>query len=192
MKKIILSSSSPARKELLQRLLLPFEVAHPHIDETPLKKEKYEDFVQRLALEKAQAVSQQFQEALIIGSDTIGLLNDQILCKPLSYAKAIEQLLSVSNQSVTFLTGLCLLDNSNQEYQLSVERYIVKFRELSKPQIQRYLDQAGETVLHCAGSFQAEKSGIKLVEYFSGNDFTSLIGLPLIRLTSMLKIHHIF
>ena len=183
--KLILASSSKPRQLLLQRLQVPFTVAPSHIDETPLRNENPSDMVVRLAKEKATEVANQFSDALIIGADLVGLLENTILGKPLTHENAIKQLAFVSGKHVRFLIGLCLLDTKNKTEQLSLETYDVYFRPLTLPMSENYLNK--ESALECAGSFKAEGLGITLVEKFVGNDFTALIGLPLIKLTHMLE-----
>lgn len=181
---LILSSASPARRALLARLGLPFVSFSPDIDETPLADENVEALVKRLALEKAQKAVQQYSNALIIGSDQVGVIDNHFLTKPLNHENAIKQLSAVSGQKVRFFTGLCLLDATNQHSQVDIITYDVYFRELSPQVIENYLQ--AEKPYHCAGSFQVEGLGITLVERFEGEDFTALIGLPLIRLVTFL------
>lgn len=180
---LILGSSSPARLALLQRLQIPFTQMSPDVDETALPGEKAEDLVLRLAKAKACAIPN--TDALIIGCDQVGVLDNTILCKPLTHEKAAQQLRLMSNQRIRFLTGLCLLDTRNNHYQLALETYDVYFRSLSDEMIEAYLQK--EKPLHCAGSFQAEGLGITLISKFQGDDYTALIGLPLIRLVDMLS-----
>lgn len=182
---LILSSTSPARKELLQRLQLSFECASPNIDETPLTNENPEELVKRLAEEKARALATKYPNALIIGADSVGVLNNEFLCKPLTHENGVKTLQIMSGQLVKFLTGLCVYNTYTQERLVAVEEYDVLFRKLSPQMIEHYLQK--EDALQCAGCFHAERLGIALVEKFMGDDFTTLIGLPLIRLTTMLN-----
>lgn len=185
MSKLILASTSPARKMLLEKLQIPFECVAPNIDEIPFDNESPHELVKRLALEKAKAVSNQFDDALIIGADTIGILNNSILCKPSTENKAIEQLQKVSGKTVTFFTGISLLNSKTQDIQVEVDTFDVSFRTLSIEMIKNYLQK--ENALNCAGSLKIEGLGITLVEKLSGDDYTALIGLPLIKLTKMLE-----
>jgi MAF protein len=183
--KLILGSTSPFRKELLQKLGLSFEVDSPDIDESMLEAEQPEQFVQRLALEKAQAVAARHDNALVIGSDQVACIGSNILGKPGTRDKAIQQLTEASGKHVSFYTGLCLLNSTSGESQVVCEPFHVHFRELSQEQIERYLD--AEEPYNCAGSFKSEGLGISLFEKLEGDDPNSLIGLPLIKLIAMLE-----
>ncbi|MGO3738470.1 Maf family protein [Marinomonas foliarum] len=191
LKKIILGSSSPYRKELLQRLNLHFECHSPNIDESRLAQESAQNLVQRLTLSKAKAVHEErlaldsTENALIITSDQIAVLNSTVLGKPHTEANAIKQLTSFSGQKVSFLTGLCLFDQENKTYQYELNEFHVYFRHLTHQEISRYV--AIEQPLDCAGSFKCEGLGVCLFEKMEGNDPTSLIGLPLIMLSSFLR-----
>jgi septum formation protein len=184
-KKLILGSASKPRQMLLQRLQIPFEIASPDIDETPLPTESPMDLVTRLAVEKAQAVAKSFPDALIIGADQVGVLDDVILGKPLTHENAVAQLLKASGKRMRFYIGLCLLDAEKQSQQIAMEEFDVIFRPLTQEMIENYLQK--EQPYQCAGSCKAEGLGITLIEEFQGKDFTALIGLPLIRLTRMLE-----
>lgn len=184
-RQLILGSSSKPRKLLLERLQIPFQVASPDVDETPLPAEPPSDMVLRLAEIKARKIAEQFPTALIIGADQVGVLQDEILGKPLTIEKAKQQLQKMSGQHIQFLIGLCLYDANNQTQQLSLETFDVKFRHLTPELINHYIQK--DLPLQCAGSFRAEGLGITLVDKFQGDDFTALIGLPLIRLTRMLE-----
>ncbi|MEH6564541.1 MAG: nucleoside triphosphate pyrophosphatase [Halopseudomonas sp.] len=181
---LILASSSPYRKSLLERLQLPFQSASPDIDEAVLPNEHPEQLTQRLALTKAKALQSHFPAHLIIGSDQVVLLDGQPVSKPENHDEACRQLQRSSGKTLTFFTALCLLNTSNAQHQLIVEPYEVTFRQLSDAQIERYLrcDQPYD----CAGSFKSEGFGISLIEHMRGDDPNSLIGLPLIRLCQML------
>lgn len=184
-RQLILSSSSPARRLLLQRLMLPFTTTSPDLDETPLPGENAEQLVRRLAKLKAWASSEIYPEALIIGADQVGTLDSEILCKPLTHQKAVEQLLAVSGKTIRFYTGMCLLDAKYGGQEIAVTTYDVTFRHLTQDMIEGYLEK--EEALNCAGSFQVEGLGIALIEKLEGDDYTSLIGLPLITLVKMLE-----
>jgi septum formation protein len=178
-----LASTSPFRKELLQRLGIPFTTAAPDIDETPLANESAEALVRRLSESKARAVAST-RRGLIIGSDQVATTGNNLLGKPGTHARALEQLRSLSGKRVTFHTGLCLLNTGTDTALLDVVPFSVKFRQLDQDQIERYLHR--DRPYQCAGSFRSEGLGITLFEYMDGDDPTALIGLPLIRLTSML------
>lgn len=185
MRPLVLASSSPYRRELLQRLQLPFTCCNPNIDERPLADETPEVLVQRLAVAKARALRAQFLQHLIIGSDQVAVLDGQILGKPSTAAAAIAQLTAASGRSVTFYTGLCLLDSASGTIEVDCVPFTVHFRTLSPAQISRYIER--EQPLDCAGSFKSEGLGISLFRATEGEDATSLIGLPLIRLCDMLS-----
>lgn len=181
---IVLASSSIYRKALLKRLHLEFECATPDIDETPQRGESPQALVERLALAKAKAVARQYKNALIIGSDQVAVLDDEIIGKPGSLARAEAQLRQASGKSMQLLTGLCLYNSKDQSYQLDSIPFEVQFRPLSPQQIHKYV--ALEQPLDCAGSFKWERLGIALFARMQGDDVTALEGLPLIRLVDML------
>lgn len=184
-KKLVLGSTSPFRKELLMRLNLDFMVDSPDIDETPLDDEKPKEYVGRLSLEKAQAVAKNHTDALIIASDQCSILNGVIRGKPGSHENAVKQLSESSGQRVSFLTGLCLYDAVTNNYQLDLIPFHVDFRTLSRSEIESYL--LAEQPYSCAGSFKSEGLGVTLFKRLQGDDPSSLIGLPLIRLSEMLR-----
>lgn len=181
---LVLASSSPYRRELLSRLRRPFEWAAPSIDESRRDGESAEQLVRRLAREKAQALAGRFDAHLIIGSDQVAVLDGQVLGKPHDFERAHAQLSAASSKSVTFLTGLALLDSRSGDCQVDCVPYTVHFRALDAEQITRYLQ--AEQPYDCAGSFKAEGLGISLFRSTEGSDVNSLIGLPLIRLVEML------
>ena len=183
--KLILGSSSPYRRELLDRLGLDYECDSPEINESRLEGESVEAMVVRLAEAKARAVAGRHTDALIIGSDQVAVLGEQILGKPGSHDKAFEQLKQASGQFVTFHTGICLYDSRNNTSQIDRIPFAVQFRQLSDEQIEHYLQR--EQPYNCAGSFKSEGLGIALFERMQGEDPNALIGLPLIRLISMLE-----
>ena len=182
---LVLASSSPYRRELLTRLHLPFTWSAPQIDETRHPNEDADTLVRRLSLEKAQALLATHPQHLIIGSDQVAVLGTQILGKPHTLERACEQLMAASGNSVTFLTGLTLLNSATGQQQTDCVPFTVHFRTLSEAQITRYLTT--EQPLDCAGSFKAEGLGISLFRSTEGSDSNSLIGLPLIRLVDMLQ-----
>jgi MAF protein len=180
----MLASSSRYRQELLSRLRLPFDSCAPEIDETALPGETAEHLVRRLAECKAHALSDRYPDSLIIGSDQVAVLNQEIIGKPHTFERAKQQLLAASGGSVRFLTGLALLDSMNGRLQVACVPFTVHFRSLDEARIERYLQT--EQPYDCAGSFKAEGLGISLFRTTEGEDVTSLVGLPLIRLVDML------
>lgn len=182
---LLLASSSPYRRELLERLQLPFTWQSPSIDESRRESEAAIDLVKRLAEEKARALAASHPDHLIIGSDQVAVLGDgQILGKPHDLPRAQQQLRAASGSSVTFLTGLALFNSSTGKCQVECVPFTVHFRPLSDEQILRYLQR--EQPFDCAGSFKSEGLGISLFRSTDGEDATSLVGLPLIRLVDML------
>ena len=184
-KTLVLGSTSPFRKELLKRFNLDFSIDSPNIDETPLENETAEAYVKRLSLEKAQAVAQKHPNALIIASDQCSVLKGKIQGKPKNHENAVTQLTESSGQRVSFFTGLCVYDTTDNSYQLDLIPFHVDFRILSGNEIQSYL--IAEQPYFCAGSFKSEGLGITLFKRLQGDDPTALIGLPLIRLSEMLR-----
>lgn len=183
--RLVLASTSPFRKALLQRLGLPFATAAPDVDETPLTDETAPELVLRLAQAKAQAVAAHHPNALIIGSDQVAALDDQILGKPGGHDKAAQQLRMAAGRTLRFHIGLCLLNSATGRAQVDVVPYAVKFRALSDEQIENYLRL--DEPYGCAGSFRSERLGFVLFESMQGDDPNALIGLPLIRLVQMLE-----
>jgi MAF protein len=183
--KLILASTSPFRKELLDKLNLLFDTAKPDVDETALPEETATALVERLAIAKAQAIAPQFTDALIIGSDQVCVNQGKILGKPGNVINAFAQLKAASGQRITFYTGLALLNTQTGTVQSLVEPYVVQFRVLSDQMINHYLEK--EQPFNCAGSFKSEGYGIALFESLEGKDPNSLVGLPLISLIKMLE-----
>ncbi|AHK79361.1 septum formation inhibitor Maf [Ectothiorhodospira haloalkaliphila] len=182
---LVLASTSPFRRELLQRLALPFDTCSPQVDETPKAGEAPGAMVARLAEAKARAGAAQKPDSLIIGSDQCAELDGRILGKPDSHQRAVEQLGAASGRTVVFHTGLCLLNAVTGEAQVDLATYRVRFRSLSAEQIENYLRK--EQPYQCAGSIKSEGLGIALFEAMEGDDPTALVGLPLIRLCSMME-----
>ena len=180
---LILASTSPFRRELLARLGIRFETAAPDVDESPLQDETPDTLVRRLSEAKARAVGAGCN-GLVIGSDQVATTGTDILGKPGTHERAAAQLQQLSGKRVTFHTGLCLLDSASGALQLDVVTYGVVFRQLDAERIERYLQH--DRPYNCAGSFKSEGLGITLFERMEGDDPTALVGLPLIRLTSML------
>ena len=183
---LVLASSSPFRRELLDRLGLDFQCDSPDIDESALAGETPEQLVLRLARAKAAAVAERRPHARVIGSDQVAVTaTGEVLGKPGTRDKAIAQLRASSGSCVTFQTGLCLMNAVTGRYQSGCERFRVHFRTLTDDVIERYVDQ--EQPFHCAGSFKSEGLGIVLFSALEGRDPNALIGLPLIMLTDFLR-----
>jgi septum formation protein len=183
--KLILSSTSISRKQLLQRLQIPFKTVAPNIDETPYDNESPKQLVKRLAEAKAKIHASKYPDALIIGCDQVAVLDDEIVSKPETHEEAVKQLKKSSSKKIIFYTGLCLLNTKTHSQQTDVEKFTVYYRHLTQQMIENYLQR--EKPYHCAGSIKAEGLGIALLEKVSGKDPTSLTGLPLISLVKMLE-----
>jgi len=183
---LVLASTSIYRRELLERLQIPFQTAAPDIDETPLPGESAKQTSWRLSREKAQAVATlYYPDALIIGSDQVALLDEQQIGKPLTHDNAVRQLRAMRGNTVIFYTALTLLNARTGEMQTDVAENHVSFRQLSDDEIETYLRK--EQPYHCAGSAKSEGLGIALISRMEGDDPNALIGLPLIMLVEMLK-----
>jgi len=182
---LVLASTSPYRRELLQRLSLSFETARPDVDESPHPGEAPAHTAARLAEAKARAVAGDYPSALIIGSDQVACTDDRVYGKPGSRERAVAQLRELRGRSVSFHTALCLFNSASGDVQLDSVPIEVRFRALDDGEIERYLDR--ESPLNCAGSARSEGLGISLLDYIRGDDPTALIGLPLIALCRMLR-----
>ena len=185
---IILASSSQTRKALMDRLYLDYQSIVPDIDESPQGENHADDLAKRLAFEKARAISEQHPDAIVIGSDQVAWREgapDIFMGKPLSVEKAIRQLQANSNKIVYFSTALSVQQKSTGFEQTIIEHYKVKFRKLSQAEIERYVEI--EQPLHCAGSFKCESLGISLFEEMIGQDQTTLMGMPMIKLCQILR-----
>ena len=186
---LILASSSPFRKVILEKLGVAFVTASPDIDEARYNGETPYDLVLRLAAAKAKKVAK-LHSGLIIASDQVATFGlgtdkaDEILTKPLTHENAFKQLKQTSGRTVTFLTSITLLNTKTNNLQNHVEFFQVFFKTLSDNQIRSYLEK--ENVLNCAGSFKSEGLGIALFRCMKGDDSNSLIGLPTIKLIDML------
>lgn len=185
MRQLLLASGSLWRRQLLDRLQLPYHWASPDIDERPHAGESPGALVERLALVKADALACQSPEHLVIGSDQVAVFAGGILGKPADAAAARAQLMRFSGQRVSFITGLALIDTSNGSRRVCHERYEVVFRRLTLEEVANYVER--ESPLECAGSFRMEGLGITLFERLEGDDPNTLIGLPLIRLCEWLR-----
>lgn len=182
---LILASTSPYRRELLQRLRIAFETVAPGVDETPLPREAPAQLARRLSLEKARAVSARHPAAMVIGSDQAATIDGAAtIGKPGTHARAVEQLRAASGRTLTFHTGLCLWRPDGPPILDCIDTR-VRFRTLSDDEIERYLRT--ETPYDCAGSAKSEGLGVTLLEAQEGSDPTALVGLPLIRLAGMLR-----
>ncbi len=181
---LVLASTSPFRQQLLSKLAIPFITAQPNCDETPLDNETPQNLVMRLAQEKARSCKLD-KPSLVIGSDQVCVIDGEIVGKPHTTEKAVEQLLSQSGKAITFYTGLALFNTKTAEAQVICEPFIVHFRELNEKMVKNYVEK--EQPLHCAGSFKSEGLGISLFERLEGDDPNALVGLPLIRLIQLLE-----
>ena len=183
--KLILASSSIFRRELLARLQIPFSCIAPDVDESPLMNELPQETALRLAQVKARKVGLSNHNALIIGCDQVATLDNLQLGKPLSHDNATKQLRFTRGREVIFHSALCLYNPVTDNMQADVVPYLVKFRNLSDAQIENYLIK--EQPYQCAGSAKSEGLGIAIIEKMTGDDPNALIGLPLIKLVTMLK-----
>jgi septum formation protein len=182
---LILGSTSAYRRELLQRLRLPFEVAAPDVDETPQPGERPPELARRLALAKARAVAQRHPSALVIGSDQVADLGGEPLGKPCTHERAVEQLRRMRGRTVIFQTAVAVVCIETGFEQLDLAPVRVRFRDLGDVEIETYL--RAETPYDCAGSAKSEGLGIALLESIESDDPTTLVGLPLIRTARMLR-----
>ena len=180
---LILASTSVYRRELLQRLRIPFEVISPNVDETPLNSESTIDLALRLANAKAAAVAKEHPHAWVIGSDQVADLCGAAIGKPGNFERALAQLQLMRGQTVTFYTALCLM-KSDVQTTLNVPTEVT-FRKLPDDVLESYL--LAEEPYDCAGSAKSEGLGISLLESIKSDDPTALIGLPLIALTGLLR-----
>ncbi len=181
---LVLASTSPYRRELLARLGVPFEVAAPDVDETPLAGESSDETAQRLSLLKAQAVAEKYPDALIIGSDQVALLEGVQLGKPGTHEKAVAQLQSMRGKALEFHTALTLLNARTGSAQTANVPVRLVMREYTDAQIEHYLRR--DQPYNCCGSAKSESLGIALIARFETEDPNALVGLPLIKLVEML------
>jgi len=185
MRSIVLASTSPYRRALMERLQHGFEVASPDCDETRRPGETATELVVRLAEAKSRSVAVEWADALVIGSDQVATLDDEVLTKPGSHERAAAQLRACSGRTVTFHTGLCLLDSRSGDAISERVDYRVRFRALNDDEIERYLRR--EQPYDCAGSIRSEGYAVTLFESMEGTDPSALVGLPLIRLCALLR-----
>lgn len=185
---IILASSSQTRKALMDRLGLEYLAIAPDIDESSQQETHADDLAKRLAFEKARVIAGQYPDAIVIGSDQVAWREtapQDFIGKPLTVENAIQQLQLNSGKTVYFSTGLSVQHLASGFEQTLVARYQVQFRELSLNEIQRYIEK--DQPLHCAGSFKCESLGISLFSSMTGQDQTTLMGLPMIQLCKLLR-----
>jgi septum formation protein len=182
---LILASSSRYRRELLQRLALPFQIIAPLVDESATLAESPEERAQRLALAKASAVSLQQPEATVIGSDQVAMCKGTILHKPGNAQRCRAQLQWLSGSAATFHTAVAVIQGPQARSIRFLDTTTAYFRALSAEEIDRYI--AAEQPFDCAGGFRSESLGISLFERVVGTDPTALIGLPLIALARALR-----
>jgi septum formation protein len=181
---LILGSTSRYRRELLERLRVPFTAVSPEVDETPHADESPQDLACRLALAKARAVAALHPQAVVIGSDQVADLNGQPLGKPGNHERAVAQLQAMRGQTVVFQTAVAVVCQDTGFAEVDLAQVRVQFRQLSDGQIEHYL--RAETPYDCAGSAKSEGLGIALLERIDNDDPTALVGLPLIRTCSLL------
>ena len=184
-RKLVLGSTSPYRRQLLERLRIPFTVATPDVVETQLVSETPQAMACRLALAKAKVIAAQFPDCIVIGSDQVADLHGEALGKPGDHTRAVAQLQKMRGQTVIFQTAVAVACLETGFLQLDLAQVKVKFRELSDDEIEVYL--RAETPYDCAGSAKSEGLGIALLESIDNDDPTALVGLPLIRTCRMLQ-----
>jgi len=182
---LVLASTSRYRRELLERLRIPFQTVSPGVDEAPLPGEAPAVTAERLALAKAQAAHGRFPRSLIIGSDQVAFCEGVRLDKPGDHDGALRQLRHSSGKTVSFITAIALFNTASGRAQTKLVPTEVRFRKISDHEIERYLQ--AEPAYDCAGSAKAEGLGISLVDSIQSSDPTALIGLPLIALSEMLR-----
>ena len=182
---LILASTSRYRRELLQRLHLPFDVVSPQVDETPLPGERPEDLALRLALAKAQAVATQRPGAVVIGSDQVADLDGEPIGKPGTHERAVQQLQRMRGRRVVFQTAVAVVRADRAFARVLLAPVSVQFRALDDAEIEHYLRT--EQPYDCAGSAKCETLGIALLDAIHSDDPTALVGLPLIRTCALLR-----
>ena len=182
---LVLASSSPYRRELLERLRLPFAAITPNVDESPLPGESARQLVLRLSLAKARAVAKRRPDAVVIGSDQAATFNGRILGKPGSARNAVDQLREFAGQRVYFLTGLAVVRAASQRAATHLDVTSVRFRRASVNELRRYVE--ADSPLDCAGGIRIEGLGPLLLKSFETEDPSAAIGLPLIKLGQLLR-----
>ncbi len=181
---IVLASSSPYRRGLLDRFLNEYEAVSPNIDESNEQGLNPQDLASHLARKKAEIVSINARDSLIIGADQLAVLDDQVLGKPGDHQKAVKQLLAASGKSVAFLTAVCILDPIARTRYEHVDKTTVRFRQFDRRLAESYLRH--DKPYDCAGSFKIEGAGFVLFESVNTDDPTALIGLPMIWVSDIL------
>lgn len=181
---IFLASSSPYRRDLLDRFLDDYEAVDPEVDETNTDNLEPAALAQQLARRKAEAVAINARNALVIGADQLAVLDDRVLGKPGDHPRAVEQLLAASGKSVTFLTAVCILDPVGRARYEHTDRTVVRFRNFDRRLADAYLRH--DQPYDCAGSFKLEGAGFVLFESVKTDDPTALVGLPMIWLADRL------
>jgi septum formation protein len=182
---LILASTSRYRRELLERLRLPFEVVSPDVDESPRAGELPEALARRLALAKARAVARHHPEALVIGSDQVADLGGEPIGKPGNHERAVAQLRAMRGRTVVFQTAVAVVSTASSYERVLLAPVTVRFRDLQDDEIEHYLRT--EMPYDCAGSAKCETLGITLLEAIESDDPTALVGLPLIRTARLLR-----
>jgi len=183
-RQLVLASTSPFRRDLLERLSFSFQTANPQTEESALDGELPEETAMRLSEMKARAVAHLYPDALIIGSDQVAILEGRVYGKPGNHDNAVQQLRTMRGKTVNFFTGLCLLDARSGDVRLRGIPTLVTFRNLTDHQIESYLRK--EQPYNCAGSAKSEGLGIAIIARMQGDDPNALIGLPLIALCDLL------
>jgi len=183
--RLILASTSRYRRELLERLRLPFDIVSPGVDETPQPGEAPAALARRLALAKARAVAQAHPQAVVIGSDQVADLAGTPIGKPGDHARAVQQLRAMSGHSVVFQTAVAVLREQTGHVGEALVPVTVRFRTLDDDEIEHYLRM--EQPYDCAGSARSESLGVALLEAIESDDPTALVGLPLIRTAALLR-----
>ena len=181
---IVLASASPYRRDLLDRFLDEFETVSPDIDESNPDELSPKKLARHLARQKAETVSRNYRDALIIGADQLAVLDGVILGKPGSHQKAVEQLVAASGKAVTFRTAVCILDPVGRTRYEHVDKTVVRFRNFDRRLAESYLRH--DEPYDCAGSFKIEGAGFVLFDSVSTDDPTALIGLPMIWVSDVL------
>ena len=184
-RKLILGSTSPYRRELLERLRIPFDVVAPEVDEVALADEAPHQLACRLALAKARAVAAQFPDCVVIGSDQVADLYGESLGKPGTHRRAVAQLRQMRGKTVVFQTAVAVVCLDSQFEQVDLAQVKVRFRDLTDFEIEAYLQ--AEKPYDCAGSAKSEGLGISLLDAIDNDDPTALVGLPLIRTCRMIQ-----
>ena len=175
---IFLASSSQYRRGLLDRFLDEYEAVSPDVDESDHQGLPPEELAAHLARQKAEFISKNARDALIIGADQLAVLDDQVLGKPGDHQKAVEQLLAASGKTMTFLTAVCMLDPIGRTRHEHVDHTTVRFRDFDRRLAETYLRH--DKPYDCAGSFKIEGAGFVLFESVDAEDPTALVGLPMI------------